>query len=175
MQPLSWEIFAQGEYIGPARTQHVPEYYLRVDDQLGFVFRLNGKPTTTPYRLNVGDVIRIGSLTMPNMQFDTPIQPDGTIMLPQVGPVTAAGKTLETLRAELDRRFAPFLTEPSITLVPISINKTLEELRNAITNRSGVFAGQAFHAKVSPNGTVQLPAIGSVPARFHAGRAAHRD
>jgi polysaccharide export outer membrane protein len=164
-QPLTWDIFAQGEYIGPARTQQVPEYYLRVDDQLGFVFRVNGKPTTTPYRLNVGDTIRIGSLTMPNLQFDTPVQPDGTILLPQVGSVVAAGKSMETLRIELDERFKKFLKEPSITVVPISINRNLEELRAAISNRSGVFAGQAFHAKVTPNGTVQLPAIGSIPAQ----------
>jgi polysaccharide export outer membrane protein len=165
VQPLAWEIFAQGEYIGPARTQHVPEYFLRVDDQIGFVFRLNGKPTTTPYRLNVGDVIRIGSLTMPNIQFDAPIEPDGKIILPQVGPVMAAGKSMETLRTELDERFRQFLKEPSITVTPVSINKTLEELRTAVTNRNGIFAGQAFHAKVSPDGTVQLPAIGSVPAQ----------
>ncbi len=165
MQPLAWEIFAQGEYIGPARLQHVPEYYLRVDDQIGFVFRVNGKPTTTTYRLNVGDVIRVSSLTMPNIQFDTPIEPDGKIILPQVGPVMAAGKSMETLRIELDERFRQFLKEPSITVIPVTINKTLEELRTAVTNRNGIFAGQAFHAKVSPDGTVQLPAIGSVPAQ----------
>jgi len=165
VQPLSWDIFAQGEYIGPARTQQVPEYYLRVDDQIGFVFRVNGKPTTTPYRLNVGDTIRIGSLTMPTIQFDTPVQPDGTILLPQVGSVVAAGKSMETLRSELDERFKKFLKEPSITVVPVSINRNLEELRAAITNKSGIFAGQAFHARVSPNGTVQLPAIGSIPAQ----------
>jgi polysaccharide biosynthesis/export protein len=165
VQPLSWDIFAQGEYIGPARLQQVPEYYLRVDDQIGFVFRVNGKPTTSPYRLNVGDVIRVGSLTMPNIQFDTPVQPDGTIILPQVGSVTAAGKSMETLRTELDERFRQFLKEPSITVVPVTINRNLEELRSAVSNRSGIFAGQAFHAKVSPNGTVQLPAIGSVPAQ----------
>jgi polysaccharide export outer membrane protein len=165
VQPLSWDIFAQGEYIGPARTQQVPEYYLRVDDQIGFVFRVNGKPTTTPYRLNVGDTIRIASLTMPNIQFDTPVQPDGTILLPQVGSVVAAGKTMETLRTELDERFKKFLKEPSITVVPMSINRNLEELRAAVTNKSGIFAGQAFHARVSPNGTVQLPAIGSIPAQ----------
>ena len=45
LEPFSWEVFAQGEYIGPARLQHVPEYYLRVDDGLEFVFRLSGKPT----------------------------------------------------------------------------------------------------------------------------------
>lgn len=164
-QPLTWDIFAQGEYIGPARTQHVPEYYLRVDDQIGFVFRVNGKPTTTPYRLNVGDTIRIASLTMPTIQFDTPVQPDGTILLPQVGSVVAAGKSMETLRIELDKRFEKFLKEPSITVVPLQINRNLEELRMAISNRSGIFAGQAFHAKVTPNGTVQLPAIGSIPAQ----------
>ncbi len=143
----------------------MPEYYLRVDDQIGFVFRVNGKPTTTPYRLNVGDTIRIGSLTMPTIQFDTPVQPDGTILLPQVGSVVAAGKSMETLRSELDERFKKFLKEPSITVVPVSINRNLEELRAAITNKSGIFAGQAFHARVSPNGTVQLPAIGSIPAQ----------
>jgi polysaccharide export outer membrane protein len=164
-QPLSWDIFAQGEYIGPARLQHVPEYFLRVDDQIGFVFRVNGKPTTTPYRLNVGDTIHIGSLTMPSLAFDTPVQPDGTIILPQVGRVTAAGISIEALRTDLDRRFREFIKEPSVTVAPLSINRTLEELRTAVTNKNGIFAGQAFHAKVTPDGTVQLPAIGSIPAQ----------
>jgi polysaccharide export outer membrane protein len=167
LEPLSWEVFAQGEYIGPARTQHVPEYYLRVDDQLSFVFRLNGKPMSTPYRLNVGDVIRISSLTMPSLSVDTPIQPDGTIVLPQVGPVTAAGKPIEALRKELDQMYVRVLKErePSISVIPVSLNKTVEELRASITNRTQISAGQSFAARVSPNGTVQLPALGSVPAQ----------
>jgi len=65
----------------------------------------------------------------------------------------------------LDRRFREFIKEPSITVAPLSINRTLEELRTAVTNKNGIFAGQAFHAKVTPDGTVQLPAIGSVPAQ----------
>jgi polysaccharide export outer membrane protein len=167
LEPLSWEVFAQGEYIGPARTQHVPEYYLRVDDQLSFVFRLNGKPMSTPYRLNVGDVIRISSLTMPSLSVDTPIQPDGTIVLPQVGPITAAGKPIEVLRKELDQLYVRVLKErePSISVIPVSLNKTVEELRASITNRTQISAGQSFAARVSPNGTVQLPALGSVPAQ----------
>ena len=165
VQPMSWDIFAQGEYIGPARLQHVPIYFLRVDDQIGFVFRVNGKPTTRPYRLNVGDTIRIGSLTIPSLTFETPIQPDGTIILPQVGRVVAAGKTFEAMRNDLDQRFREFIKEPSITVAPISINRTLEELRTAVSNRNGIFAGQAFHATVTPDGTVQMPALGSLPAQ----------
>jgi polysaccharide export outer membrane protein len=167
LEPLSWEVFAQGEYIGPARTPHVPEYHLRVDDQVSFVFRLNGKPMSTPYRLNVGDVIRITSLTMPTLSVDTPIQPDGTIVLPQIGPVTAAGKSIEVLRTELDQRYVSVLKEkdPAISVIPVSVNKTVEELRTAITNRTQIVAGQSFQARVSPDGTVQLPALGSVPAQ----------
>jgi polysaccharide export outer membrane protein len=165
LAPLAWDVFAQGEYIGPARTAHVPEYYLRVDDQLSFVFRMNGKPMSTPYRLNVGDVIRITSLTMPTLQLDTPVQPDGTIIVPQIGPVTAAGKSIEVLRGELNQKYTSILREPAISVVPITINKTAGELLTAVTNRTQVNAGQSFSARVSPNGTVQLPALGSVPAQ----------
>jgi len=167
LEPLSWDVFAQGEYIGPARTAHVPVYFLRVDDQISFVFRLNGKPMSTPYRLNVGDVIRISSLSMPSLSLDTPIQPDGTIVLPQVGPISAAGKPIEVLRKELDQLYVRVLKEkePAISVIPVSLNKTVEELRLAITNRTQIVAGQSFQARVSPDGTVQLPALGSVPAQ----------
>ncbi len=176
VQPLSWDIFAQGEYIGPARLQHVPEYYLRVDDQIGFVFRVNGKPTTTPYRLNVGDVIRVSSLTMPNMQFDTPVQPDGTIILPQVGSVTAAGKSMETLRTELDERFRRFLKEPSITVVPVTINRNLEELRSADQQPQRYLRGPGVPREglAQWNGAVAGNRVGS-GARLHAGRVAQRN
>lgn len=158
-------LLRQGEYIGPTRLPHVPEYYLRVDDTLGFVFRLNGKPSTTAYRLNVGDVIRVSSLTSDNLALETLVQPDGTIVLPQIGSVSAAGKTIDALRRELDLRYQEFIREPSISVAPVTINKTLEELRNAIITRTGLFNGQQFVGKVSPHGMIQLPALGSVPAQ----------
>jgi polysaccharide export outer membrane protein len=113
----------------------------------------------------VGDVIRIGSLTMASLNIEAPIQPDGTIMLPQVGPVVAAGKNLESLRIELDQKYRTFLKEPGITVIPVAVNRTVQELIASINNRSGIFAGQAFNCRVSPDGTVQLPAIGSVPVQ----------
>jgi polysaccharide export outer membrane protein len=115
--------------------------------------------------LNVGDVIRIGSLTVQNINIETLIQPDGTILLPQVGSVLAAGKSAETLRKELEDRYGRFLREPAITVVPVSVNKTLEELRSSIVNRNGIYAGQAFNTRIAPNGMIQLPGIGAVPAQ----------
>ena len=99
------------------------------------------------------------------MSLEAPIQPDGTIILPKVGAVTAAGRSIVTLRAELDQRYQPFLKQPAIMVMPVSVNRTVQELIAAINNRSGIFAGQAFNCRVSPDGTVQLPAIGSVPVQ----------
>jgi polysaccharide export outer membrane protein len=163
-QPFESPSFQQGEYLGPLRMPHVPEYLLRIDDSLGFVYRLDGKPSLTPYRLNVGDLIQITSLTADNLSLETLVQPDGTIVLPQVGSLNAAGKTIDVLRQELDDRYRQFLREPSISVTPITINKTVEELRNSIVMRTGLFNGQMFSGRVSPDGTIQLPALGSIPA-----------
>ena len=36
----AWQAYAQGEYVGHARTAHVSEYRLRVDDQLDMLYRI---------------------------------------------------------------------------------------------------------------------------------------
>ena len=91
-QPIPREVFAQGEYIGPARTAHVPEYRLRVDDQMDFIFRFTHEESGEAYRLGVGDEIVIESLTDPtlnrgdlNQGRGLVIQPDETITLPLLG------------------------------------------------------------------------------------------
>jgi polysaccharide export outer membrane protein len=151
----------------PRNLSCTPEYELRVDDQVGFVFRLNGKPSATPYRLNVGDTIRISSLSEEKLLIDTVVQPDGMIVLPQIGTVAAAGNTIDAVQRELEERYTKYIKEPSIAVVPVNINRTVEELRNAIVNRTGNLVnmnGQIFNSTVAPDGEIQLPAIGSVPA-----------
>ena len=163
MSPISWQMFAQGEYIGPPRLAHLPEYRLRVDDVLEFVYRLTGKADPRPYRFNIGDTLKIESLTAKELDREVLIQPDGTITLRQIGQVPAAGRTVEELRKDLDRRYQKLVLEPNMTVTPIELNTTLEELRSTVDRRAGA-GGQSRQAKVDPEGTVQLPAIGSVPA-----------
>src|SRR5579885_2772410 len=66
-QPVDWQPYAQGEYVGHARLAHVPEYRLRVDDLLECVFRVTRDEQSQPYRLNVGDEIRVESLSDPTL------------------------------------------------------------------------------------------------------------
>jgi polysaccharide biosynthesis/export protein len=164
-RPIPWEVFAQGEYIGPSRLSHVPVYRLRVDDRLAFVYRLSGEVSGQPYRLNVRDHLQIQSLTAPDVvNREVIVEPDGTITLPLLGQVRAAGATLDELRNLLEEQFKREIRHPQITVTPLSMNSNLQEMRYSVDRRAGQ-GGQVSDARISPDGTVQLPAIGRVPAQ----------
>ncbi len=166
-RPIPWEVFAQGEYIGPHRTTHVDSYRLRVDDEMEFVYRLTREISPEAYRLNVGDSVRVESAVRiegrdeKEVDREVIIQPDGTITLPNLNQVRAAGRTVEELREHLEERYKKFLRVPAITVTPIRVNTRLEDLRAAVDARAGN-GGQLQVARVTPEGTVQLPGIGSV-------------
>ncbi len=161
---IDWQAYAQGEYVGHARLAHVPEYRLRVDDQLDMTYRLTREETPDPYKLNVGDEIRVESFTDPDLNRDLLIQPDGTITLRLLGQVHATGRTVTQLRDALDELYKKYYKVPSITVTPLKVNTKLEDLRATVDRRAGI-GGQSQFVRVTPEGTVSLPAIGSVMAQ----------
>jgi polysaccharide biosynthesis/export protein len=161
---IDWQAYAQGEYVGHARLAHVPEYRLRVDDQLDMTYRLTREETSTPYRLNVGDEIQVESFTDPEIKRNLLIQPDGTVTLRLLGQVHATGRTVTQLRDTLDQAYKKYYKVPAITVTPLKVNTKLEDLRATIDRRAGI-GGQSQSVRVTPEGTVALPAIGSVQAQ----------
>ncbi len=164
-RPIPWEVLAQGEYVGPFRDVHVPEYRLRVGDDLEFVYRLTRVESNQPYELNVGDHVRVESLIDTTLDRDLVIQPDGMITLRMLGQIRAARRTVTELREELEERYTKYYKVPAITVTPVQVNTRLEDLRSAVDSRYGATGGQAQQSQVTPEGTIQLPAIGSVPAQ----------
>jgi polysaccharide export outer membrane protein len=164
MRAIAWQAYAQGEYTGPARTAHVSEYRLRVDDQLDMIYRVTRQETAHPYKLNVGDEVRVESFTDPALTRELLIQPDGTITLRLLGQVHATGRTVTQLRDELEQLYLKYYKVPSITVTPLKVNTKLEDLRATVDRRQGL-GGQSQLVRVTPEGTVALPAIGSVPAQ----------
>ncbi len=167
---IPWQVFGHGEFIGPHRTQSVDVYYLRPNDQLELVYRFTHKANATPYRLSAGDEIMIESLTAPELNKGDlvqgrglKIQSDGTITLPLIGQVPVAGRTVDEIRLDLDERYLRYYTDPAITVTPLKTNTKLEGLRESVDGRYGQ-GGLVRQATVSPEGTIQLPAIQSVPA-----------
>jgi polysaccharide export outer membrane protein len=165
MGPVSdFQEWAQGEYVGRARISHVPEYRLRVDDQLEFVFRVTRNQIATPYKLNVGDEVTIESTNDRELRRSLVVLPDGTLTLPLIGQVRAANMTVNQLREELEKQYEKYYNLPGITVTPTKVDTKLEDLRYTVSGRSG-FGGQVLQGRVTPEGTIQLPAVGSVPAQ----------
>jgi polysaccharide export outer membrane protein len=163
-QPIPWEALSYGEYLGPHRTPHVAEYRLRVNDSLEFVYLLTREKTAEPYQLYVGDVIQVTSAIDESLnQAEVGILPDGSISLSLIGQVRAAGKTVGDLQRELNDRYMKYVKNPSIVIQVTAGETPLQDLRDSVDARAGQ-GGQARAATVSPDGTVQLPMIGSVPA-----------
>jgi len=159
--PIDWQYYAQGEYVGPARLPHVPDYRLRVDDQIELVYRITRDELSEPYQLNVGDQVRVESFTDPALNRDLIVQPDGTITIRLLGQVRAAQRTVEQLRQDLEQRFTKYYHEPAITVTPTRVNTQLEDLRATVDSRFGQ-GGQSRLTRVTPEGTIALPAIGTV-------------
>jgi polysaccharide biosynthesis/export protein len=162
---IAWQAYAQGEYVGHPRTAHVPEYRLRVDDQLDMLYRITRDETRTPYRLNVGDGVRVESFTDTDLNRELMVQPDGMITVRLLGQVHAAGQTVTQLRDVLEDLYKKFYKVPSITVTPTKVNTQLDDLRNVVDRRYGPGGGQGANVRVAPDGTISLTAIGYVHAQ----------
>jgi len=161
--PIDWQQYAQGQYVGNARTEHVPQYRLRVDDQLELVYRLTRNRTDKPYKLNIGDEIRVESFTDEKLNRTLIVQPDGTITLPGLGQVPAWGLTVAQVLKDVEKRYEKWYKPPApaLTITPIKVNTKLDDLRAAVDARAGE-GGQRVRVRVTPEGTIQLPALASV-------------
>jgi len=161
-----WSPYAQGDYVGQARAAHVANYRLRVDDQLEFVFRQVRSVQPKPYRLTVGDEIRVQSLSKPaEVTSDRLIiQPDGTVSLGLLGQVPVAGSTVDDVRARLDQAYKKYFESPAITVTPVKVNTRVQDFLDSV-QRWGTGGGQVRAATVMPDGGIALPEIGVVPAQ----------
>jgi polysaccharide export outer membrane protein len=176
---IPWQEFAQGEYVGHARTPHVPEYRVREGDVIAVYYRRTREEISRPYELQVGDRIRVESLTAGHATAATPgvteaepvednitrelvVQPDGTITLPLLGQVRATRRTIPALREELEQAFKKYFKTPAITVTPITVNTRLEDLINTVDSRAGTLGGLQIQVTVTPAGDIQLPGVASV-------------
>ena len=162
--PIPWQSLAQGEYTGPPRISHVPEYRLRVDDQIEFVYRLAREDLSRAYQLEAGDVIRVESLVDPALNREVIVQPDGTIDLLLLGPVRVVRSSAEEIRADLNDRYKKFYKMTDVNVTRVKTQTRVNDLLEAVNNRFFT-GGQGKLVRVTPEGTVALPAIGAVPAQ----------
>ena len=112
----------------------------------------------------VGDTIEVSSAIDESLnQVDLIIRSDGKTTFAVLGEIMCAGKTVEGLQRELNDRYTEFVREPSIVVQVRSGDTPLGDLVDSVDARQGQ-GGRARAATVAPDGTIQLPGIGNVPA-----------
>lgn len=165
--PVPWESLSYGEYIGPPRTPHLPEYRFLIGDQVDFVFRRKRELSSEAYRFGIGDSMALSSETQEGFNdSEQTIQLDGTIQVRGIGSVMAANKTISELQAEINRLallIGQSNQDPKVLIKPINTETRLQDLIRTVDATAGL-GGLSRSVTVAPDGTVQLPGIGPVPA-----------
>ena len=116
--PIAWQTYAQGEYVGPARSAHVGSYRIRVDDVLDFVYRLSREELRQAYKLQIGDTLQFEVDDEADLTRTLTVQPDGTVTLPLMGQLRVVGRTIAAIQADLVEKYASLIRDPKVTVTP---------------------------------------------------------
>jgi polysaccharide export outer membrane protein len=101
---LCLSVAAAGLAVGPACSTVGPP----------FDYASEPDPRQTEYVLGPSDALRITIWRNPDLSGDATIRPDGTVSLPLVGDLKAAGRTPSQLRGEIVQRLATFIKDDSV-------------------------------------------------------------
>jgi len=84
---------------------------------VGFPAFLRAQAPQDAYLLGPGDTVDVVIFGEPDLSRTVTIKPDGTISLPLIGEVRAAGKTTTQLASELASLYRTYLRAPSVSVV----------------------------------------------------------
>jgi len=81
--------------------------------------------TESTYPIGPGDVLGISVWKDDALTKEVVVLPDGTISFPLLGLVKAGGKTVAELRAELEKKIAQYVPDPTLNLEVKQVNSML--------------------------------------------------
>jgi polysaccharide export outer membrane protein len=79
-------------------------------------------PRGKPYIIGVADVVRISVWKDESLSTDAIVRPDGTITMPLVGELPAAGRTAAQLQQEVSQRLTAVVKDASVTVSVTEVN-----------------------------------------------------
>lgn len=83
-----------------------------------------GNPRKEDYFIGVADVLKVSVWKMPDVNTDVRVRPDGSITVPLIGEVQAAGRTPAQLRADIQARLSKFVKDEGtiVTVAVVEVN-----------------------------------------------------
>ena len=102
-------------------------------------------PRQSEFVVGPSDVLRISVWKTPDLSVDCTVRPDGTITLPLIGDVIAAGRTPSLLRGEIKRKLTAFLRDdnPAIEVIVETVNSYRFTVAGSV-EKPGLFATKHY-------------------------------
>jgi polysaccharide export outer membrane protein len=102
-------------------------------------------PRQSEYVVGPADVLRINVWKTADLSVEATVRPDGTITLPLIGDVIAAGRTPSVLRAEIKRRLTAFLRDDNqaIEVIVATVNSYRFSVAGNVEH-SGLFSTKHY-------------------------------
>jgi polysaccharide biosynthesis/export protein PslD len=149
--------------IASAITSHFPTslYRLTEGDSLEIMYLTRPRETSTPYKLQVKDLIDVEFTYHPEMNRSVRVRPDGRISIPRKKDVSVAGMTPDQTSAMLRQVYSDLLKDPEITVTVREFGTKLDELQKALATAP---YGQARLVIIRPDGRISAPMIPDVAA-----------
>ena len=131
-------------------------------------------PIGKPYVVGVADVVRVGVWKSEDLSTDTSVRPDGTITVPFVGDLKAAGRTTAELQQDVAQRVATLVRDAVVTVSVVEVNSyrfTVAgnvERPGLLSARSYVTVSEALALAGGPNryaATDEIVIVRSAPGR----------
>lgn len=69
------------------------------------------------YVIGIGDQIRVMVWKEPDLSQEMAVRIDGRISLPLIGEIQAAGKTINGLTGELEKKYSDFVSDPAVSVM----------------------------------------------------------
>lgn len=108
------------------------------------VFMCSVTNASDKYLLNAGDILDISVWNESNLQRSVVVLPDGSISFPLAGDLTAKGKSVTELEAELTKKLSKFLNEPDITVVVSKVSGNTIHILGKVSNPGSFIMNQQF-------------------------------
>lgn len=131
------------------------DYTLGRGDVISVTYLTTIAPEDSEYKLQIGDIMFMEFHRNEQLNRNIIVLPDGTVSMPFLGTVMAAGLSVDELTSKLCAEYKrrDFYRQPDITLSVVTFNNRLKEMMEAAANVSG---GQARMASVDQDGYIRL-------------------
>lgn len=100
-------------------------------------------PIGKPYVIGVEDVIRVSVWKSQDLSADASVRPDGTITVPFVGELRAAGRTAAELQKEAAQRVETIVRDAAVTVSVVEVNSYRFTVAGNV-ERPGLFTSRSY-------------------------------